>query len=152
MRTTLRSLAEVAGVDVSMEIEETPDAVIVHLGGPDREFFFEEDGDVLRALEHLLQRIASRGLEPRRLVIECEGYRERRDAALSALARELAAEVRQDGRSRLTDPLNSYERRIVHLALTDEPGVHTFSVGEGIDRRVTIAPANGHDDEGSSRG
>ena len=147
MRAALRSLAEAAGIDVSLELEEGADATVVRVGGADRDFFLEEEGEVLRSLEHLFQRIAARG-ETRRLHVHCEGYREARDAALGAYARELAGEVRRDGRSRVTDPLNSYERRIVHRALTEEAGIRTFSVGEGLDRRVTIARNEGGDGPG----
>jgi spoIIIJ-associated protein len=147
MRAALRALAEAAGIDVSMEIEEGAGTTVVRVGGADRDFFLEEEGDVLRSLEHLFQRIAARG-ETRRLQVHCEGYREARDAALGAYARELAEAVRRDGRSRVTDPLNSYERRIIHMALTEEAGIRTFSVGEGLDRRVTIAPNEGGEGPG----
>jgi spoIIIJ-associated protein len=147
MRSALRALAEGAGIDVSMEIEEGPDGVTVRVGGADRDVFLEEDGDVLRALAHLFQRMAGRG-ESRRLKVHCEGYQEARDAALGEYARELAEAVRRDGRSRVTDPLNSYERRIIHMALTGASGIRTFSVGEGLDRRVTIAPNEGGENEG----
>ena len=83
---------------------------------------------------------AERALEPRRLVVACEGYRTERDEALRRTARELAAAVRQDGVPRTTRPLNSYERRVVHVTLTGEPGVRTYSVGEEGNRRVTVAP------------
>jgi spoIIIJ-associated protein len=149
MRAAMRSLADAAGIDVSMEIEDGPEGTIVQVGGPDREFFFEEDGEVLKALEHLFQRIAARAEGPR-LRVACEGYRERRDAALADYARKLAAEVRRTGRSRVTDPLNSYERRVIHMALTGADGVRTFSVGEGLDRRVTIAPREADDEEGEA--
>ena len=56
---------------------------------------------------------------------------------------ERAEVVRQEGRPRTMPPLNAYERRIVHVALTDASGIVTYSVGEGADRRVTIAPAPG---------
>jgi spoIIIJ-associated protein len=72
--------------------------------------------------------------------VDCEGHRETRDEAIRLKARGLAAAVRADGTARVTDPLNAYERRIVHMALAEEPGVTTYSVGEGAGRRVTIAP------------
>ena len=78
-------------------------------------------------------------LSSRRLFLDCEGFREQRDEALRQKALGLAAAVRADGTPRLTDPLNAYERRIVHMAVAEEPGVITYSVGEGDGRRVTIA-------------
>ncbi len=79
------------------------------------------------------------GEEPLRL--ECEGFRERRDAGPARPALTLATAVREDGVARTTGPLNAYERRVVHVALSQVEGVVTYSVGEGSDRRVTVAPA-----------
>ncbi|MCG6925838.1 MAG: Jag N-terminal domain-containing protein [Acidobacteria bacterium] len=156
IRTMVRSVAEAAGVDVWAEISEEEERVVVHLRGPDHAFFFgrEGRGDVLRATEHLLQRMYGAEFLPRPLRAECDGFQERRDAALGDEARALADAVREDGQPRTTEPLNAYERRVVHVALTDEAGVTTYSVGEGAARRVTVAPAGtapaadaGSDDE-----
>jgi spoIIIJ-associated protein len=76
-----------------------------------------------------------------RLVVDAEGYRAAREGRITARALALAEEVKRTGTPRETGPLNSYERRLVHVALADQPGVRTFSVGEGASRRVTIAPA-----------
>ena len=98
------------------------------------------DGEALAALDHLLRRILRpRGTRPR-LIVWCEGWRERRDDALRERALELARAVREDGQPRRLEPLNSYERRIVHVAVAELAGLTTFSVGEGHERRVTIAP------------
>jgi spoIIIJ-associated protein len=77
-------------------------------------------------------------LQPRPCALR--GFRERRDQALAEEARRLAEAVRADGQPREMAPLNAYERRVVHVALQAEPGVTTFSVGEGSSRRVTVAP------------
>jgi spoIIIJ-associated protein len=142
IRATVRAVAEAAGIDVSAEIAEDEERVVVHLGGPDHTFFFgrEGRGDVLRATEHLLQRTYGAEFLPRLLRVECEGFQERRDRALAEEARDLARAVRADGKPRITEPLNAYERRVVHVALSDETGVTTYSVGEGAARRVTVAP------------
>ena len=142
IRATVRAVAEAAGIDVSAEIAEDEERVVVHLGGPDHAFFFgrEGRGDVLRATEHLLQRTYGAEFLPRPLRVECEGFQERRDRALAEEARDLARAVRGDGKPRTSEPLNAYERRVVHIALSDEPGVTTYSVGEGAARRVTVAP------------
>jgi spoIIIJ-associated protein len=144
IRATVRAVAEAAGIDVSAEISEGDERVVVHLRGPDHAFFFgrEGRGDVLRATEHLLQRTYGADFLPRTLRVECEGFQERRDKALTDQARRLAEGVRGDGKPRTTEPLNGYERRVVHLALNDEPGITTYSVGQGAARRVTVARAD----------
>lgn len=152
VRGLMRTLTEAAGLDLSVEMASERSSLEVRLAGPDVGFVLGEDGEgvVLRALEHLLQRAfaTAGGEEPLRL--ECEGFRDRRDRALTEKALALAAAVREDGQARTTDPLNAYERRVVHLALTGVEGVVTYSVGEGSDRRVTVAPPPppGRPDEG----
>jgi spoIIIJ-associated protein len=139
-RGILRAVAEAAHLEVSTEVVEDEGAMRVVVSGPGRDFFLADDAAALKAVEHLLQRMYGRRVASRRVLLDCEGYREFRDEALRVRARSLAAAVRGDGLPRETGPLNAYERRIVHLALADEPGVRTFSVGEGADRRVTVAP------------
>jgi len=145
VRSIVRAVAEAGGLDVEVDIDESADAFVVLLRGKDASFFHGEDarGDVLYALEHILQRTYGEGLRPRPLRLRCEGFREARDAALAKEARQLAAEVRDSGQALQMEPLNSYERRIVHMVLQDEPDIRTYSVGEGMDRRVTIAPKEG---------
>ena len=143
LRETIGAVAEAGGLDVEAEVEETEEAVIIRLRGPDQTFFLgpEGRGEVLRATEHLLQRLYGAALQPRSLRLTCEGFRERRDQALAEEARRLAEAVRADGQARAMEPLNAYERRVVHLSLQGEAGVTTYSVGEGSARRVTVAPA-----------
>jgi spoIIIJ-associated protein len=145
LRGVVRAVAEAAGLDLSADVTETTDGLVLQLAGPGCEMLLEEDGEVLRSLEYLLQRMF-RG--EGRLRVECEGYRSLREDGLRAQAKELAAAVRTDGRPRTTGPLNSYERRIIHVALTDDPDVKTFSVGEGSDRRVTVSPRRDDAPEG----
>ena len=145
IRETIRVIAEAGGLAVSAEIEDGPEAVLVHLRGEDRAFFLEPDGqaEVLRATEHLLLRLYGAALQPRALRLTGEGFRERRDEALAAEARRVAEAVRGDGVARTMQPLNAYERRVVHMALQAEPGITTASSGEGAERRLTVAPAPG---------
>jgi len=145
MRTTLRALREAAGIDVEAEIEEGEQAVVVRLAGPDEGFFAEPDGrgEVLRAFEHLLQRMHGAACLSRQLRLECAGVRQRRDAALAEEARRLAEAVRADGQPRTTEPLNAYERRVIHMAVSALDGVTTLSVGEGALRRVSLTPTVG---------
>ena len=140
IRELIRELARAADADLAGEVTTSEEAVVVHLEGQGKDLLLEDEGDVLQALEYLLQLMYRRAIEPRRLVVDCEGYRSDRDRALHDEALALAAAVAGDGVPRKMRALNSYERRIVHAALTDHPAVHTFSVGEGGERRVTVAP------------
>jgi spoIIIJ-associated protein len=140
IRELVRELARAADTDLSCEVTTTDEAVVVRLEGGGKDLLLEDEGDVLEALEYLLQLMYRRAIEPRRLVVDCEGYRSDRDRALRDEALALAATVAGDGMPRKMRALNSYERRVVHAALTDHPAVHTFSVGEGPERRVTVAP------------
>jgi spoIIIJ-associated protein len=148
LTSLVRDLGRASGLELTAELEETDEGLLLRLGGADRDFFLEEDGEVLKALEHVLHKVAQGENEPRRLIVECEGYRTHRDDALRRRARDLAEQVLADGRARRTEPLNSYERRIVHVTLAEVRGVKTFSVGEGADRRVTVAPCDDAGPEG----
>ena len=149
IRDLVRELARAADADIAGEVTTTDDAVVLRLEGAGKDLLLEDEGDVLEALEYLLQLMYRRAVEPRRLVVDCEGYRSDRDRALREEALALAATVAGDGVPRKMRSLNSYERRVVHAALTDHPAVRTFSVGEGGERRVTVAPK---DQAGEGRG
>jgi len=153
-RAIVRAIAEAAGLEVAAETEETPDTLTVRIEGKDVAFFLDDDADVLEGLDHLLQRMYQRALDPRRLIVTCEGHRVERDEGLRRAAQELAEAVRRDGVPRTTRPLNSYERRVVHVALAEEPGIRTYSVGEEGNRRVTVAPrdADGEPEEPAAGG
>ncbi len=136
------ALAKAAGVEIAARARWSTEALLVDLVGSDVAPFLLGPGEpaVADALEHLLHGMFGHRVAPRRLRIECEGQREQREGRLRAKALDLAAAVLEDGQARTTDPLNAYERRLVHMAVAERPGVITYSVGGGADRRVTIAP------------
>jgi len=151
VRGLVRRLAEASGLDLAAEVEEGADGLVVKLQGPGCAMLLEEEGEVFRSLDHLLQRAYRDRISSGRLSVQCEGYRDHRDARLRARALELAQAVEADGRPRRTEALNSYERRIVHMVVSERPALETYSVGEGADRRVTIAPRR-KDSEGGEPG
>lgn len=140
IRGVVRALADAAGSEVACEIEEHESVLLVELRGAGCGALYGEDadGEPLRALEHLLLRMYGEALRPLALRLRCEGFRERREAALGARARRLAEQVRATGETCALEPMNAYERRLVHLALEAEAGVCTRSIGEGSARRVQI--------------
>ncbi len=135
----VEALARASGLPLRARVEPGAEASVVHLEGGDA-FLLEDEGAVLQALEHLLQRALGERLGGR-LALDATGYRAARETRLQGQVREWAEEVRRSGRPRELPPMNAYDRRLVHLAMAGEPGVRSFSVGEGSRRRVTIAPA-----------
>jgi spoIIIJ-associated protein len=137
------ALAAAAQVEVRAFATISPEALAIELAGRDAASFLlgPEEPAVAEALEHLLHGMFAHRIAPRRLRVECQGQREQREQRLRAKAHELVAAVLQDGQLRTTDPLNAYDRRLVHMAVAERPGVITYSVGGGGDRRVTVAPA-----------
>ena len=143
IEAVLASLARAAGAELRGEVSATAETLEVRLRGRDVAPFLLDSAErgVLDALEHLLYGMFAHRVFPLRLRIDCEGGREHRERGVRAKALALAAEVLADGQLRTTEPLNSYERRLVHMAVADVAGVITYSVGGGPDRRVTIALA-----------
>jgi spoIIIJ-associated protein len=139
IRELLRQFARAAESEIQVEVSEGRDTVEVRLDGTGVAVLYDERGDTIASLEHLVERIYGRELSPRRVRVRCEGYREYRDEMLRQRAHDLALEVLADGEARTTEPLNSYERRLIHVAVEGQPGLVTYSVGEGSGRRVTIA-------------
>ncbi|MEM1202029.1 MAG: R3H domain-containing nucleic acid-binding protein [Acidobacteriota bacterium] len=129
---------------MDLEIEYTVsdgEVVEIEFAGDDQDLLLEDDGKVLKALEHVLPKIV-KGLIGEAILCkaDCEGFQAQHEEDLRELANEAAGEVRQNGRSRLLAPMNPSDRRIVHLALASDPDVETFSEGRGFMKRVRIAP------------
>ncbi|HNT88771.1 MAG TPA: KH domain-containing protein [Candidatus Hydrogenedentes bacterium] len=102
-------------------------------------------GRNLQAMQYLINRIVARGDKndvTERLVVDIEGYVDRRRESLEALARDLAARAKEQGRDVRVKPLSPQERRVIHLTLQDDPDVRTFSFGDALYRQLVISPRN----------
>ncbi len=131
------------------------DEVHVELSGEDIALVIGKHGDTLDALQLLVAIIANRGAETTaRVVLDAEQYRDRRVRALESAAHAHALKAKQSGREVVIRDLKAFERRVIHLALRDDPEVETYSEGEGRHRNLVISPASGRafldrgDDEG----
>lgn len=115
--------------------------VRIELTGDDIALVIGKHGDTLDALQLLVAMIVNRGAHrPTRVVLDAEQYRERRRRALESAARAHAAKAKQTGREVVIRDLKAFERRIIHLALRDDPEVETYSEGEGRHRNLVISP------------
>jgi spoIIIJ-associated protein len=115
---------------------------VLDVDGDDLGILIGRRGATLASLQYVLNLIVSKKMERRvSFGIDVDGYRRRREEALVTLARRMASRVRGTGRSVTLEPMPPNERRIVHLALANDPAVMTVSIGEGEDRKVAITPS-----------
>lgn len=131
-------------------VPELTDDGIVNLVGEDTGVIIGRFGETLRDLEYLTNLACHEDLSKRRVRFDCGGYRRHRETTLTRLAQSLAREAVRKGTAMSLDPMTSWERRIVHLALRDDPEVETRSVGEEPVRRILIAPVRSGGDRRSS--
>ena len=144
-REFVSEVAEAIGLDVEVEAEyeEEGDTWRINVTGEDAGGLVGRRGRTIDALQYLTVLVVQRQVgEHARVQIDAQGYRAERQRSLENAARELAAEVVKMGQEAELDPLNAFERRLIHQALIDYPGVRTYSEGEDPERRVVIAPLN----------
>jgi spoIIIJ-associated protein len=151
LREFLQTMVRASGLELNLTVRtaEPPAAaqegepeVFADLDGKDKELLLARGGEVLKALEHLAFRALR--LEPafhERIHLDCGGYRALRFEELRMTARVAAERVQVSKQPFHLNPMSSRERRIVHLALKDFPGVRTESIGTGEERQVVIHPA-----------
>jgi len=125
------------GVDI---VESDPEVLRVVLSGEDRDLMLQNGAEILDVFQYLSNRIFGRDLDDRRLVVDCDGYRARKEIELQEIAERVSERVKRTGEEEELSRMNPYERRIVHLAVAEIEGVTTESEGEGVMKRVVIFP------------
>ena len=136
----LKDVIEKMGVqDVKFSAVQKGEATIIHLDGEKMGALIGRRGETMESLSYLASLVANR-LEGDyiKLGLDVAGYRDKRESDLTALAQRIGAKVRRTGRSFAMEPMNPYERRIIHSAIGKVEGVRSESKGEGRDRRVVI--------------
>jgi spoIIIJ-associated protein len=147
-RDILARIVNLMGIQAEAEISaDEPEGVHLELhSSTDLGLLIGKRGQTLASLQLIVAMMANRDQPPdkrRRIVLDAEGYRARRERALSATARSAAEQVKRTGEPVSLESLNPRERRIVHLALADDPGISTRSEGEDPHRSVIIIPRSG---------
>ena len=136
----LSKIFELTGEEVNVEATTDGDVLRVNLSGPDMGIVIGKRGETLDALQHLTSLVVNKGDGNfMKVSLDAENYREKRNEALESLAHKLANKVMRTRRSTTLEPMNAYERRIIHSALQDHETVTTYSIGQGINRKVVIA-------------
>jgi spoIIIJ-associated protein len=137
----LQEVCDAMAVDVSVSLREDQEYLYVDVNGAEAGILIGHHGQTLEAMQYLLNLVASRAEDDnRRVLLDVEGYRKRREETLTKLATRLADRVRRSGEPMVLEPMSAHERRVIHLALQDNPYVVTVSEGEEPFRRVVIQP------------
>jgi spoIIIJ-associated protein len=135
----LSGLTERMGVPVAIALQESPEQLRMQMTGEGMSLLIGRRGETLDALQYLTSLNINRGREEYlRVSIDTENYRAKREEALRKLAIRMAGRAKKSGRRVALEPMNPYERRILHSALQDDPDVTTHSEGEEPYRRVII--------------
>ncbi len=125
--------------EVATSLEERK--VVADIKSENGAILIGKKGQTLNALQLIVNLIVNRDEKTRtKVIVDSEGYRERREKALAKMAWEVADEVKSKGRPLELEPMNPTERRVIHLALKDDKDVETTSEGEGSYRRVVVSP------------
>lgn len=128
------------GVSAKPEISEKDGVISVNLTGEDPGVLIGRRGETLDAIQHLTNYVINSGAAGRvRVNIDTENYRERRNEALEHLAEKVAFKVAKYRRNMTLEPMNSYERHIIHTALQETENITTYSIGTEPNRRIVVA-------------
>ncbi len=138
----IQDVLDAMELDAEVEVEQGADNVWrLNVIGPDAGEVVGAHGAVLNALQYLAGMVAQRASGGYcRLQLNADRYREKREQHLTETALAIAAEVVRMNQEAELDPLSAYERRIIHNALQEYPGITTYSEGEEPERRVIVAP------------
>lgn len=136
----LNTIFDGVGFNLRATAKEATNGCLLNIDGDDSSFLLSEGGELLEALQHLVNQAFGRTL-PRgeHIICDVEDFRATREAELRAMARHAAERVRSTGGVFTFGPMNSNERRVIHLALVGEADLHTESIGEGSARRLKVS-------------
>lgn len=139
-KSFLRDILNTMGVKAEIRIKEENETIKISLTGPDMGILIGYRGETLDSLQYLVSLVVNKGHETayKRVVLDTENYRSKREETLKRLAQKVAGTVRRTGKLIRLEPMNPYERRIIHSALQDDRYVQTFSEGDEPYRRVVI--------------
>lgn len=139
-RDFLENVFSKMGVEAELEVAEDEEAISVTVKGDDIGIIIGRRGETLDSLQYLTSLVVNKGEEIyKRVVIDTENYRKKREDTLIKLANRLAERVVKYKKTITLEPMNPYERRIIHSSLQNNTHVETYSVGDEPNRKVVIA-------------
>lgn len=141
LREFIQTVVDLMGIEAHVGASETPERVRAEISGDDLGLLIGRHGATIDALQYIAAIVVNGDRRERRqVIVDAEGYRDRRAAALSALADRTAQKVVRDSVSIALKPMTAAERKVVHLHLKDHPRVETASEGNEPFRAVVVSP------------
>ena len=133
-------VVQAMGLSLEAQLERGRDGARINLEGAGGDVLLARRGEGLQALQHVVDSVFRRQLgDGRRVLVDCLGFRRDKDAELHQMARLLADKAKSTGVEQSMGPLNAYERRIVHLAVAEDPEVASESIGDAAVKTVIIS-------------
>jgi spoIIIJ-associated protein len=140
-RKTLQDILRLLEVEATVDLKEESERILLDIKGDGSGLLIGRKGQTLDALEYLINKIVHKDAEDKkRIVVDTENYRFRREDSLVKLAQRLAEKAKRLGRPVTISPMSAHDRRIIHLALQDDKTLRTWSTGSGLYRKVIISP------------
>jgi len=128
------------GITAKVGVEQTANGPRLNIAGEEAEILVRHRGEPLKALQHVVDMAYGRSLpDDQRVFVDALDYRKGKDVELTQMAKLLAEKVKQNGIDQQLGPLNPYERRLVHIAVAEVPGVTTESIGDAFSKTVHIS-------------
>ncbi|HON86409.1 MAG TPA: RNA-binding cell elongation regulator Jag/EloR [Syntrophorhabdaceae bacterium] len=148
----IQGFGRILGLTINAKTAHANGRLIFYLQCDNGDILIGKEGEVLEALQFILRlAIAKRYKQGLRILIDINGYREKRKKALTIMAKRLADRVKRIGRPLKTDPLNPYERRVIHTLFKHNKNIKTKSEGEGHTKKVIISLNRGAHVNGNRR-
>jgi len=139
----LKKIVDLITAGATITLKEEGGRVFFDIKGDDAAILIGKRGQTLEAIQYLIEKVVNRNNKNRiRVQVDIEGYLENRKKSLKELAIRTAQKAKRTGRPALVGQMNAHDRRIVHMALKDDKGLRTQSMGEGFYRKLVVFPKN----------
>jgi spoIIIJ-associated protein len=145
LKNLIEELFSKMDLEVKIDIDDSQaEFLVVNIQSDEAGLLIGQGGENLLAFQHICRIIANKklGSEPLNFIVDVNNYKENRLTLLKEMAISFARQVTSEGRPKILEPMPSYERRIIHMALKEFDGIKTESQGEGQLRRVVIKPGS----------
>ncbi len=137
IETFVKQLITAMGLDLSFQISSKKQFVRIHFKGDDYKLMLYQNGNLLNAIQYLINRLFSDGIE-KKIYCECENFRQKREQELTTMAHRYAKQVRDKGQPVELKEMNPFERRVIHMTINKYKDLVSESAGEDFQKVVTI--------------